>query len=68
MNETDENPLNYPVERAATRIGVGRTMMFSLMRTEPELRPIHIGRRTLIPSAGIDAFLERKIRERDSVA
>lgn len=65
MTEVELTLRACSVEKAARSIGVGRTLMFSLMRSEPELRPIHIGRRSLITIDGIDAFLKRKLRERD---
>jgi len=61
----DPNPRLYPVqtlaysvEEAAVALGIGRTSVFYLLR-DGLLKPIKIGRRTLIPLTEIQAFIRR---------
>lgn len=46
------------VEEAAAALGIGRTMVFYLLR-DGKLRAIKIGKRTLIPVKEIEAFIAR---------
>jgi len=50
--------LALSVKEAAAALGIGRTMVFYLMR-DGRLKPIKIGKRTLIPVKEIEAFIAR---------
>lgn len=50
------------ISEAAAALGVGRSMIYVLIGSG-EIRPIKIGRRTLIPIESIDSFMDRKNRE-----
>ncbi len=43
---------------AAKRIGVGRTTFYGLM-SEGEIKAVKIGRRTLIPIAELERYVDR---------
>lgn len=51
-------PLSVSPEGAARMLGLGRTKTFELIRTG-EIPSAKIGRRTLIPVAGLHALIER---------
>lgn len=40
--------------------GIGRTLVFDLIRTG-QLRAVKIGRRTMIPQSQIDAYIARQL-------
>jgi len=54
--------LALSVEEAAAALGIGRTMVFYLLR-DGKLRAIKIGKRTLIPVREIESFLARLLGE-----
>jgi excisionase family DNA binding protein len=51
------------VEEAAKTLKVGRTRFYQMMREEPELRPVHIGRAVRLSRANVQAWVERQVRE-----
>ena len=51
-------PVSYSVEDAAKALGIGRTFVFHLIK-EGKLKAVHIGRRTLVPVAEVEAFMRR---------
>lgn len=51
-------PVSYCVEDAAKALGIGRTFVFNLIK-DGKLKAVHIGRRTLIPVAEVEAFMSR---------
>ena len=52
-------PVSYCVEDAARALGIGRTFAFNLIK-EGKLKAVHIGRRTLVPVAEVEAFMSRR--------
>ncbi|WIG56162.1 MAG: hypothetical protein OJF61_001950 [Rhodanobacteraceae bacterium] len=59
-------PISVSPEDAAQMLGLGRTKTFELIRTR-ELPSIKIGRRTLVPVAGLHALIERHTAEQAAV-
>lgn len=51
-------PLAYCIEDAANALGVGRTLIFRLIR-DGQLPAVKIGRRTLIALSDLDSFLTK---------
>lgn len=51
------------VPEAMELLRVGRTSFYRLMREEPELRPIRIGRIVRLRASDIDRWIERKADE-----
>ena len=58
LPEREPHPLAYCVEDAALALGVGRTLIFRLIK-EGQLQALLIGRRTLISVQELDSFLVR---------
>jgi len=61
---TNARPLEQAalgLAEAAAFLGVGRTLVFSLLR-DGSLTQLKAGRRTLIPRASLQAFLDRASR------
>ena len=56
--QADIPPLAYRVEDAAIALGVGRTLIFRLIR-DGLLPAVKIGRRTLITLSDLDSFLTK---------
>jgi excisionase family DNA binding protein len=56
--QIDIPPLAYCVEDAAIALGVGRTLIFRLIR-DGYLPAVKIGRRTLIALSDLDSFLTK---------
>lgn len=50
--------LLYPMSEAASRLGVGRTTLYEIAK-RGELEVVHIGRKSLIPSDSLNAYVER---------
>lgn len=50
--------LSYTVKQAAAQLGIGRTMLYDLIRTG-DLTPIKLRRRTLLRHDDLVALLER---------
>lgn len=59
MNPTDELK---DVPEAAERLRCGRTHVFHLIKAG-ELRSVRVGRKRLIPSSEIDAYVERLLTQ-----
>ena len=57
---TDSNVvlISYSVENAAMALGIGRSMVYQLIR-EGQLAVVRIGRRTLVPVSECEALLRR---------
>ena len=53
-------PLACSVEEAADALGIGRTLVFQLLRSG-ELQSIRVGRRRLIPIAVLDRWLAMRL-------
>lgn len=53
--------LLYPVDEAASRLGIQRTSLYALLK-EGELERVKIGRRTLITAESLTGFI-KKLRE-----
>ena len=53
-------PLAFSIEDTARELSVGRTTIFSLVKSG-QLGRVKVGKRTLIPAAEVRAFLERRI-------
>lgn len=54
----DGQQLLLTISQAAHRLGIGRTTVYELT-TAGELEVVHIGRCARIPTAAVDAFVER---------
>lgn len=52
--------LTCSVEEAADALGIGRTLVFDLVRSG-ELQSLKVGRRRLIPTAALDAWLATRM-------
>jgi len=50
--------LSYSVDEAAHTLGIGRSLLYRLLKTK-DLRAVKIGGRTLIPVREIEAYLAR---------
>lgn len=57
-NYDTRDPLLVTIEGAARRLGVGRSTIYELMRSE-QLESVKIGRCTRIPTDSIDALVRR---------
>lgn len=55
-NNTTESPRAYSIEDAARQVGVGRTLMFDLVR-RGQVRSVQLGRRRVIPASELDRLL-----------
>lgn len=51
-------PISYSVENAALALGLGRSMVFRLIR-EGQLSAVKVGRRTVVSVKECEAFLAR---------
>lgn len=58
-NEEDIHRLAYRIEDAAVALGVGRTLVYRLIR-DGQLAVIKIGGRSLIAATELHAFLARR--------
>jgi excisionase family DNA binding protein len=55
---TVKNKLAYSIEDAAAALSIGRTKLYELINAG-ELKPVKIGRRTLIMHSALEALLEK---------
>lgn len=55
-------PLAHPIDAAARRIGIGRTMVYALIKSG-ELRVVKIGGRTLILESELHRFLAERAQQ-----
>jgi excisionase family DNA binding protein len=53
---TEETRMLIPVEEAARRLSIGRTIMYDLVMSG-ELATVKIGRRRLVPVKALDAYI-----------
>jgi excisionase family DNA binding protein len=56
MDKTTKDPCGYRVEEAAEQLGIGRSLMFDLVR-RGEIRTVRFGRRRVVPSDEIARLL-----------
>lgn len=56
---TDDPVVLHTLAQAMARLGVGRSTLYTLMRSG-QIETVHIGRRVLIPSDTIDAFIDSR--------
>ena len=61
MQETYSTPLAWQIDPACHLAGIGRTMMYQLIK-EGELKTIKVGRRTLIPESELQKWLALKMQ------
>ena len=54
-------PLAWQIEPACNRAGIGRTMMYQLIKAG-EIKTIKVGRRTLVPESELQKWLARKMQ------
>ncbi|MBB3041975.1 helix-turn-helix domain-containing protein [Nocardioides soli] len=54
--EKTEQPYGYRIEEAAQRLGIGRSLMFDLVR-RGDVRTVRFGRRRVVPSDEIARLL-----------
>jgi excisionase family DNA binding protein len=54
--ETEHDARGYRIEAAAERLGIGRSLMFDLVR-RGEVRTVRFGRRRVVPSDEISRLL-----------
>lgn len=59
--KTESNPdrLTHSIEQAARALGVGRSLVFTLLK-EGQLKSIRVGKRRLILTTELQAFLDRQ--------
>lgn len=55
-NKTALTPLAHQIPEACARVGIGRTMMYQLIK-EGQIKPIKVGRRTLIPETELQKLV-----------
>jgi excisionase family DNA binding protein len=55
-NQTALTPLAHQIPEACARVGIGRTMMYQLIN-EGKIKPIKVGRRTLIPESELQKLI-----------
>ncbi len=55
------------VEEAARRLGIRRTLMYTLMMSG-EVRSIHVGRLRKVPAQALEAFVARRLSESEAEA
>ena len=60
-------PIAHTILQAGSRIGVGRSTLFELIKSR-DLVPIKIGRRTLIPEAELQRFMAARVAASRGVA
>lgn len=62
MQADDSNLQRLAVspDRAAKMLGIGRSKLYELLRTQ-EIQTAHIGTRRVIPVANLERFLEGRI-------
>jgi excisionase family DNA binding protein len=58
----DNTPLFHTIPQACKRLALGRTKVYALIQ-QRRLRPVKVGRRTLIPEADIQRFAAELIEE-----
>jgi len=51
-------PLTWQIDPACNRAGIGRTMMYKLIK-DGEIKTIKVGRRTLVPESELQRWLTR---------
>lgn len=57
--ETTPDRLTHSIDEAAHALGVGRSLIFTLLK-EGKLKSIRVGKRRLIPTTELQAFLDRQ--------
>lgn len=62
----DREALLLTVSAAARVLSIGRTTMYELFAAD-EIEVLHIGRAARVPVASIEAFVERRRRQRGTV-
>lgn len=62
MLETQPLPLAWRIDSASHRAGIGRTMLYQLIK-DGEIKTIKVGRRTLIPESELQRWLARKMKQ-----
>ncbi len=62
----DREALLLAVTAAARVLSIGRTTMYELFAAD-EIEVLHIGRAARVPVASIEAFVERRRRQRATV-
>ena len=60
--ETSHPRMAYSVEETAQALGIGRGLVFMLLR-EGQLKSIRLGKRRLIPAAELQAFMDRQAQK-----
>ena len=58
MNSSAPNRIVLTIEEAAERLGIGRTLMYSLVASG-EVESVQIGRLRRVPTEALDDFLAR---------
>jgi excisionase family DNA binding protein len=58
MTTTSDSRIVLTIEQAAERLGIGRTLMYSLVHSG-DVESVRIGRLRRIPSDALDAYLAR---------
>ena len=60
----ESNPARvaYSVEETAQALGIGRGLVFQLLR-EGQLKSIRLGKRRLIPAVELQAFMDRQAQK-----
>jgi excisionase family DNA binding protein len=56
----DAIPLAHPLTQAATRLGIGKTLLYDLI-DHKEIRAIKVGIRTLIPEVELQRFIQSRL-------
>ncbi|MGH3774696.1 MAG: helix-turn-helix domain-containing protein [Pseudonocardiaceae bacterium] len=62
VTQTTDYKLAHSVDETCRYIGVGRTVLFDLLR-RGEISSVKIGRRRLIPAASLQAYFDRLVAE-----
>jgi excisionase family DNA binding protein len=59
---TPESPIAYPIPKAAEMLGIGRSTLYEEIR-RGRLRPIKVGRRSLLSHAELTRYLAARQAE-----
>jgi len=62
-----QNPLTHQIPAACTRLSVGRSTLYELIKSG-RIRAIKAGKRTLIPEVELQRFVSEELAEQQKAA
>ena len=63
--ESDSLPLAYRIERAAERLGIGRTTAYAEVASG-RLRSFRVGKRRLVPASALAEYIADRVAEEEA--